>query len=187
MTSTQIFFCRPISGNFNIKVFSSHPLRKCVDFVASTWSIVARPANIVFCTLTVVTDLMRNSLSDSDKVMFIPMKTLSKLRIDWKRKLSVIVLFALGFLAVFAAIIRCVLFLKDATVIKVMMWSGIEQAVCYLVANAPALRPLLFRDKFHQSRGTHELSGGRSVDEYELSLCVKEHMGGVVSVGVPLV
>jgi hypothetical protein len=136
--------------------------------------------------LTVVTDLMRNSLSASDEVMFIPIKTLSTLRIDWKRKLSVIVLFALGFLAVFAAIIRCALFLRDATVIKVIMWSGIEQAVCYLVANAPALRPLLFRDRF-QSRGTHELSSGPSGDEYELNLSVKERLAGVVSVGVPLV
>jgi hypothetical protein len=127
---------------------------------------------------------MRNSLTASDAVMIIPIKTLSTLRIDWKKKLSVMLLFTLGFLAVLAAIVRCVLVLRDATVIKVMMWSGIEQVVCYLVANAPALRPLLFRDRFH-GRGTHELSGSqRTEDEFELTH--KVAMAGVVPVGMPV-
>lgn len=44
--STQIFFCRPISGNFDI------------DYFTSEWSTLAKPANIVFCTLSVCTDVM---------------------------------------------------------------------------------------------------------------------------------
>jgi hypothetical protein len=87
--------------------------------------------------------------------MLIPLRTLPILRIDWKKKLIVTALFALGIFAIFTAVTRLVLILKDATTIQIMTWSGIEQAVCYICANAPALRPLFFRDAFTRSSADH--------------------------------
>jgi hypothetical protein len=102
--------------------------------------------------------------------MLIPLRALPKLRIDWKKKLTLIAVFALGSFAIITAIVRCVLFVGNATVTKVFLWSVVEQVVCYLVANAPALRPLFFRESF-QSRGSSlEPYNTRSQHEvYELT------------------
>lgn len=100
--------------------------------------------------------------------MLIPLRTLPSLRIDWKKKLTVITLFALGTLAIFAAITRLVLILKDATTIQIMSWSAIEQAVCYVCANAPALRPLFFQDTFTRSSADHSWPSNHH-DTYEMA------------------
>lgn len=102
--------------------------------------------------------------------MLIPLQTLPKLRINLRKKISLLVLFALGTVAVAAAIVRCTLFVKDATLIKVLTWSGIEQVVCAIVANAPALRPLFFRGRHFESKESHDVpSSGRSHDVYEMA------------------
>jgi len=107
--------------------------------------------------------------------MLIPLRTLPKLRLSVKKKLSLIVLFALGSFAIIASIIRTVLFLSDATLAKVVLWSFIEEVVCFLVANGPILRPLFFRGNNFESsgatnrQGLHDTSGRMFTDLYEMS------------------
>lgn len=102
--------------------------------------------------------------------MLIPLRTLPKLRINWRKKLTLIAVFALGSFAIITAIVRCVLFVGNATVTKVFIWSVVEQVVCYLVANAPALRPLFFRESFESRGSSLEPYSTRSQHEvYELT------------------
>jgi hypothetical protein len=118
--------------------------------------------------------------------MLIPLQILPKLRIDWKKKLTLMILFTLGIFAICAAIVRLVMILRDASLIHILIGSGIEQDVCYLCANAPALRPLFFRDTF-----TSQTSNGHSApshhDTYEMVSNVtgaKESQGNLDSISV---
>src|ERR1700694_2381953 len=90
--------------------------------------------------------------------MIIPIQTLPKLRINLKKKLSLLFLFTLGSFAILASIVRTSLFLSDATLFNVILWSTVEEAVCFLVAKGPALRPLYFRGKDFESSGAGNIS-----------------------------
>jgi hypothetical protein len=103
--------------------------------------------------------------------MIIPLQTLTKLRINLKKKLALTFLFALGTFAMVATIIRCVIALTDTTnsVAKIMIWSTLEETVAFLVANGPALRPLLLRssdDSNHSASGF--TTGGRTGTHHDL-------------------
>jgi hypothetical protein len=117
--------------------------------------------------------------------MYIPMATLRKLRINFRKKLGLLFLFALGSFAVISSIVRAVIIVTDGGNIKTaFIWSTIEQLVCILVANGPILRPLFFRGKNFESSGTSNnthttgLRAGTLHDVYEMT--PKET--GVVSV-----
>jgi hypothetical protein len=122
--------------------------------------------------------------------MLIPLSTLPKLRLNLKKKLSLVFLFALGSFAVAASLIRTTLFLTNATLAEVVLWSFVEEVICFLVANGPLLRPLFFRGKDFESSGTANNqsalnTGGRSLhDIYEMSPTGKDvGFVSVVSVG----
>jgi hypothetical protein len=115
--------------------------------------------------------------------MLIPLQTLPKLRISLQKKISLILLFTLGSFAIIASIIRTVLFVKDATLAKVVVWSFVEEVVFFVVANGPILRPLFFRGSNFESSSNNTRPGaathGRTGhDLYELA----HTEGGVVSV-----
>jgi hypothetical protein len=107
--------------------------------------------------------------------MIIPLQTLTKLRINLKKKLALTFLFALGTFAMVATIIRCVIALTDTTnsIAKIMIWSTLEETVAFLVANGPALRPLLLRssdDSGNSASGfTAAHRTGTHHDLYELA------------------
>jgi hypothetical protein len=147
---TQIFFCHPISGNFNPTVFATY------------WSPLAKHANILFCVLIVGTDAF---------LIFLPLPTVRKLRVSLKKKLSIGFLFTLGFFAIITSIVRTILFLHDATLFKVIVWSTVETVVCFLVANGPGLRPLFFRGAdFETSSSTNVIPHKRgSVPKYDMN------------------
>jgi hypothetical protein len=104
----------------------------------------------------------------------IPIQTLPKLRIDLRKKISLLFLFTLGSFAIIASIVRTILFETDATLFKVIIWSTVEVVICFLVANGPGLRPLFFRGNNFESSGTysnrHGVGTGRSThDVYEMA------------------
>jgi hypothetical protein len=113
--------------------------------------------------------------------MLIPLQTLPKLRISLQKKISLILLFTLGSFAIIASIIRTVLFVKDATLAKVVVWSFVEEVVFFVVANGPILRPLFFRGSNFESSSNNTRPGvahrRTGHDLYELA-----HTEGVVSV-----
>lgn len=96
-------------------------------------------------------------------VMLIPLQTLPKLNLTFQKKLSLLLLFTLGFFAIIASIIRTILFIQDATLAKVIVWSFVEEIVFFIVANGPILRPLFFRT-FDSSRS----GSGRGTRGYDL-------------------
>jgi len=51
------------------------------------------------------------------------------------------------------AITRTVLYLNQATLFVIIVWSTTEITVCFLVVNGPALRPLFFRGNSFESSG----------------------------------
>jgi hypothetical protein len=143
--------------------------------------------------LTVTTDIMRKKPTLTlTAVMLIPLSTLPKLRLNLKKKLSLVFLFALGSFAIVASLIRTILFLTNATLAEVVLWSFVEEVICFLVANGPLLRPLFFRGgDFESSGSAHNRTalnpGGRSFhDIYEMSPTGKDvGFVSVVSVGNP--
>jgi hypothetical protein len=104
--------------------------------------------------------------------MLIPLQTLPKLKLSFQKKLSLLLLFTLGFFAIVASIVRTILFIKDATLAKVVVWSFVEETVFFVVANGPILRPLFFRTFESRSGGS-----GRGTRGYDLM-----EGSGVVSV-----
>jgi hypothetical protein len=96
-----------------------------------------------------------------------------------KKKLSLAFLFALGLFAIMIAIIRTVLFLNQATLFVVIIWSSTETTVCFLVANGPALRPLFFRGNTFESSGKSSNPAGFSSSPDAYRMTPKET--GVVS------
>jgi hypothetical protein len=106
--------------------------------------------------------------------MLIPLKTLPKLNLTFRKKLSLLILFTLGSFAIIASIVRTVLFIMDATLAKVIVWSYVEETVFFVVANGPILRPLFFRSFENRSGGS-----GRGTRGYDL---MEGSAAGVVSV-----
>src|SRR6202023_2859053 len=88
--------------------------------------------------------------------MIIPLWTLPKLRISFRKKLALSFLFALGTFAMAATIVRCVVALTDDSdsLAKILIWSTVEETVAFLVANGPSLRPLFLRGNDGSSHGT---------------------------------
>jgi hypothetical protein len=165
---TQLLFCRPISDNFDIEVFSKSPQDRLMKVQHGQPWQNPRKHRILFVNshdgypayprITYLTTVMR-----------IPLQTPPKLGINLRKKISLIVLFAFGTVAIVAAIVRCILFVRNATLIEVLTWSGIEQAVCSVVTNTPLLRPLFFRGKHFESTEGHGVpSGARPHDIYEM-------------------
>jgi hypothetical protein len=74
-----------------------------------------------------------------------------------------------------ATVVRCVIALTDTTnsIAKIMIWSTIEETVAFLVANGPALRPLLLRSSDDSSNSASGYTGagrtGTHHDLYELA------------------
>jgi hypothetical protein len=76
--------------------------------------------------------------------MIIPLSTLTHLRISVLKKVALCSLFALGTFVIIATTIRAVVALKrPVSISRLLIWSAVEVAVAFIVANAPALRPLL--------------------------------------------
>jgi hypothetical protein len=105
------------------------------------------------------------------EVIFLPLPTVRKLRVSLKKKLSIAFLFALGFVAIVFSIVRTILFLNDATLFKVIVWSTVETVVCFLVANGPGLRPLFFRGAdFETSSSSNVIPQKRSsMPQYDMN------------------
>ena len=101
------------------------------------------------------------------KVMAIPLVTLPQLRIGLKKKVSLYVVFAAGFFAVIAAIVRAAVSIRDlhfpVSISRVLLWGTVEQAVVTLVANAPGLRVLIFPG---ENFASGSVSGQRSTAGY---------------------
>jgi hypothetical protein len=118
--------------------------------------------------------------------MIIPLRTLPKLRISFRKKLALSFLFALGTFAMAATVIRCVVALTDDSdsLAKILIWSTVEETVAFLVANGPSLRPLFLRGNDGSSHGTtqfDEPGHTRRRTQHDLyELTPKEH--GVVTV-----
>jgi len=161
---TKILYCEPVSAAFDPTKF------------VTVCSPISKIENYVFVVLIVTTDLL---------VMYIPLKTLRKLRINTNKKLSLALLFTLGIFATISSIVRAVIVITGTGDIgKAFIWATIEELVCFVVANAPILRPLLFRGKSFESSGTSQHTHGTGLqtgtfhDTYEMT--PKET--GVVSV-----
>jgi hypothetical protein len=90
-----------------------------------------------------------------------------------KKKLSLVFLFALGTFAIIIAIVKTILYLNQATLFVVIVWSSSETVVSFLVVNGPALRPLFFRGNSFDSTSNSDLprlnGGAASHDAYELA------------------
>ena len=153
----------------------------------------SKKAAIVYAVFSLTTDALGTlscSFPELTLVMIIPLQTLSKLRINMKKKIALSFLFALGSFAMVATIIRCVIALADDTksLAKIMIWSTIEETVAFLVANGPALRPLLLRGKDGSSDGTSGPNGSRyprGTTQHDLYELTPKDTGvvGVVSAG----
>jgi hypothetical protein len=161
---TQIFYCRPIQVNFNPVIFGTSPQSKLI--LASICASASKTANIVFCVLSVVTDIT---------VMAIPLWTLRKLRISLSKKIALGSLFALASISIMASIVRCVVSVDSSTdLAQVLIWATVEEVVAMIVANGPILRPLFFRGKSFDGSasttgGTRQWNDTAAPDVYELA------------------
>ena len=127
--------------------------------------------------------------------MYIPLVTLRKLRINLTKKLGLVFLFTLGSFAIVSSIVRAVILITDGgNIEKAFIWTTIEELVCLLVANGPALRPLFFRGKNFESggstsvgnthvNGTHNTHHGTMHDVYEMTPHVENGVVSVVTAG----
>jgi hypothetical protein len=124
-------------------------------------------------------------------VLIIPLQTLPRLRISFRKKAALLGLFGIGSLAIISSIIRCIVSLTNSdSPITIIMWSAIEEAMTLTVANIPILRPLLFSGKDFQTNpsgsgslgdfGNRSRSGGRMHDIYEMTS--DKAVNGVVGV-----
>lgn len=76
--------------------------------------------------------------------MIIPLSALPYLRVSRLKKIALCSLFALGIFVIIASTVRAIVALKrPVSISKLMIWSAVEVSVAFIVANAPALRPLL--------------------------------------------
>jgi hypothetical protein len=104
------------------------------------------------------------------EVIFLPLPTVRKLRVSIKKKVSIGFLFALGFFTIVLSLVRTILFLSDATLFKIIVWSTVETVVCFLVANGPGLRPFFFRGPdFESSDSSNAAPHKPSMRQYEMT------------------
>lgn len=100
--------------------------------------------------------------------MAIPLWSVPKLCISWKKKTALGLIFSLVLFDIAASIIRCYIAVANPqSLIKVLIWGTVEEIIAMIVANAPILRPLVFRGKSFESRrqscnSTHGTLNSRS-------------------------
>ena len=99
--------------------------------------------------------------------MIIPLSSLHQLRISRRKKIALTFLFALGTFAIISTIIRAIIAIADPTsVSKIMIWSDIEVTVSFIVANGPALRPLILCGPCGSSHESDEERGASGYPQY---------------------
>jgi hypothetical protein len=156
----QIFQCTPVSYNWEgwKGGFASH---KCVEIN------------------TLVLTAAGFSIGLDSIILILPLPLLFGLRMSWKSKAAILVMFSLGIFVLITACVRLryiILYKQslnptwDHT--DVLIWSGIEVAVSMIVTSLPAIRILLrdrvissFRSKFSKG-GLSGNSGSRTQNEF---------------------
>jgi hypothetical protein len=86
--------------------------------------------------------------------MSLPLSMILHLHIKASQKIALIAVFALALLVVALDTVRFVLVILNPTSMNnILVWNMVECAVVILVANAPSLRPLLFKNDFMRGGG----------------------------------
>ncbi|KAB8304360.1 hypothetical protein EYC80_003768 [Monilinia laxa] len=121
--TTLIFPCRPVSDYWKI---SFVPQNNCIN----------QTVNLLFTSIT-------NAMSDY-LVVALPMTTVWKLQLPFKQRVSLCFLFAIGFLASSASVVRTVFVYKSVsngdrtwTTYPVYIWSSIEIYLALFCACVP--------------------------------------------------
>src|SRR5271170_32762 len=79
----------------------------------------------------------------------LPLSMMPHVHLEMSHKIAVVALFALALLVVAFDIYRFVLVLTDPNSMNnILVWNFVKCAVVIFLANAPVLRPLLFKEDF---------------------------------------
>lgn len=165
LTFLSIFQCRPVSAGF---LYPTPPTANCTDIVALYLS--SAPVNII-------TDLA---------ILFLPMPTLTSMRLPRKQKIILVVTFSFGVFVTVVDIVR-IAYLENAALNRLQavrnnngntrlveqkdfpwyaslsfMWSAVEVNVGIVCACVPSLKPLFLRflPGFIRSAGDVSMKGG---------------------------
>ncbi|KAL3426655.1 hypothetical protein PVAG01_00164 [Phlyctema vagabunda] len=123
-----LFQCRPIQRNWQIRPYAGD---QCTLFTPRYYLLV-----------------FVNVLTDLGIMAFIPAPILWKAQIPFRRKLMVAILLFSGIFIVIAAIMRCVMSIRDIHSIGTSgAWAIRETFVSIFAVNAPAIKPLFSRNK----------------------------------------
>ncbi|EPS41757.1 hypothetical protein H072_4287 [Dactylellina haptotyla CBS 200.50] len=133
MVFITIFQCRPTDAAWNFEVMrQAHP--SCINFQAFLYSTTS---------INIFVDLM---------LVFLPIIPIARLNLQPKKKLTVCLLFLVGFFSCVASVVRLVSLrtLKDtdmffSTCIS-LFWSVIETDVALICASCPAIRTIFTRN-----------------------------------------
>ncbi|OTA96463.1 hypothetical protein M434DRAFT_67635 [Hypoxylon sp. CO27-5] len=138
----QLNLCHPISKQWDGTITDG----KCINPI---------PFYMSSSSLTIVFDFA---------VMFLPFPVLIKTKIEKRKKVALLGLFAVGFFITIIQIIR-IQFIKGLanplSSGSVILWSGVEANLGVVVACVPVLSPL-FKQKRNSGKGTPESSWGNS-------------------------
>lgn len=167
LTFLTIFQCRPVSATF---LYPTPPTANCTDIV--TLYLSSAPVNII-------TDLA---------ILFLPMPTLTGMRLPRKQKIIIVVTFSFGVFVTVVDIVR-IAYLENASLNRLQaigmnsgntrlveqkdfpwyaslsfMWSAVEVNVGIVCACVPSLKPLFLRflPGFIRSAGDISMKGGSS-------------------------
>ena len=120
--------------------------------------------------LSIITDLLGISCHEPFLIvaLYLPLSMYPHLHFNLSQKIAVLGIFALALFVVALDTMRFAFFLVNPTSMdNLLVWNIVECAVINLVANAPTLRPLLFKE---------ELMRGGSIRGVQLfSRVVRKH------------
>ncbi|KAJ6256004.1 hypothetical protein Dda_9298 [Drechslerella dactyloides] len=143
----SVFQCRPIRAAWDFGSFDRTGTT-CINIQAYIYAVIA---------VNIFTDVM---------LVFLPIVPIARLRLPWKKKIAVCLLFLVGFFSCMASVVRMYSLrgLRDLDISftsnSSLLWSIIETDVALLCASCPAIR-FTFKTRSPIGMWLRQLCGGK--------------------------